>query len=138
MGTILVTRSTMPEFEEFIEEIRELWDSHWLTNKGKKHIEFQSALMHYLKRNVSLFVNGHNALELTIQSMSLTDEVITTPFTSVSTTHAIVRNGLKPVFCDIDPVTYTMDVAKIEELINENTSVIIPVHVYGNVYNIKN
>lgn len=137
METILVTRSSMPEFEEYIEEIRELWDSHWLTNRGKKYVEFQDALTQYFKRKVSLFVNGHCALELAIQSMGLTGEVITTPFTFVSTTHAIVRNGLKPVFCDIDPVTYTMDVSKIEKLINENTSAIIPVHVYGNVCNIE-
>lgn len=137
METILVTKSSMPDFEEYIEEIRELWESHWLTNKGEKHTVFQNLLTNYFNRNVSLVVNGHCALEVAIQSLQLKGEVITTPFTFVSTTHAIVRNGLKPVFCDIDPITYTLDVTKMEELINENTSAIIPVHVYGNVCNIE-
>ena len=82
-------------------------------------------------------VNGHMALELAIQAMNLHGEVITTPFTFASTTHAIVRNGLEPVFCDIDPVTYTMDVDKIEALITDKTSAIIPVHVYGNICNME-
>ena len=60
--------------------------------------------------------NGDMALELTLQAMNLQGEVITTPFTFASTTHAIVRNGLQPVFCDIDPVTYTIDTEKIEHM----------------------
>ena len=77
------------------------------------------------------------ALELTLQAMQLKGEVITTPFTFASTTHAIVRNGLKPIFCDIDPLTFTMDVRKIEDLITERTCAILPVHVYGNICNIE-
>lgn len=76
-------------------------------------------------------------MEIAIQSMDLKGEVITTPFTFSSTTHAIVRNGLTPVFCDIKKDDYTIDENKIEDLITENTSAILPVHVYGNVCNIE-
>lgn len=120
--------------EEYIGEIRDIWQSCWLTNMGEKHQALQDALRAYMKTEyVELLVNGHMALELTLQAMNLTGEVITTPFTFASTTHAIVRNGLNPVFCDIDPKDYTMDAAKIEKLITDRTSAILPVHVYGNV-----
>ncbi len=134
----MVTRSSMPELEEYIEEIRNLWDTHWLTNMGEKHRRLQEGLKSYLDvENVELFTNGHMALELTLQAMKLTGEVITTPFTFASTTHAIVRNGLTPVFCDIDSENYTMDVNRLEELITDRTSAIVPVHVYGNVCNVE-
>lgn len=134
MDKILVTRSSMPEFDEYVEEIKDIWDSHWLTNMGSKHNKLERQLEDYLKvENVSLFSNGHMALELLIQAMGLTGEVITTPYTFASTTHAIVRNGCTPVFCDINPENYTIDVNKIEGLITEKTSAIIPVHVYGNL-----
>ena len=104
----------MPEYEEYIEEIKDIWDSHWLTNMGAKHNELEKELEKYLKvDHVSLFSNGHMALELLIQALHLTGEVITTSFTFASTTHAIVRNGLTPVFCDVNPEDYTMDVSKI-------------------------
>lgn len=129
---ILVTRSSMPSFEEYTESIRELWDSHWITNMGKNHEELSRRLEDYLKvKNISLFTNGHMALELVLQALNLKGEVITTPFTFASTTHAIVRNGLTPVFCDINEQDYTMDVERIEELITDKTSAIVPVHVYG-------
>ena len=138
MNKILVTRSSMPEFDEYVEEIRDIWDTHWLTNMGSKHNELERQLESYLKvENVSLFSNGHMALELLIQAMGLTGEIITTPYTFASTTHAIVRNGCTPVFCDINPEDYTIDVTKIEELITEKTSAIIPVHVYGNLCNVE-
>lgn len=134
MEKILVTRSSMPPAEEFFHEIRPLWDSCWLTNMGPKHNEFQSKLKEYLQvKNIALFVNGHMALELALQAMNLQGEVITTPFTFASTTHAIVRNGLEPVFCDIDPVSFTIDTGKIEELITDKTCALLPVHVYGNI-----
>ena len=131
---ILVTRSSLPPFEEFVETIRPIWESHWLTNMGAYHQELEARLKEYLgTENLVLFVNGHMALEMVIQAMELTGEVITTPFTFASTTHAIVRNGLTPVFCDVNPDDYTMDADKIESLITERTSAILPVHVYGNV-----
>lgn len=135
---ILVTKSSMPDFNEYISEIKDMWDSHWLTNMGPKHKEFQQQLKEYLGvQNIELFTNGHMALELVLQAMNLQGEVITTPFTFASTTHAIIRNGLAPVFCDIDPVTYTIDSTKIEELITDRTCAIMPVHVYGNVCKIE-
>ena len=134
--SINVTRSSMPDFEEYCEEIRSLWDSHWLTNMGEKHIAFEEKLREYLGVDfLNLFTNGHLALEELIASFHFPKggEVITTPFTFVSTTHAIVRNGLTPVFCDIDPDDFTLDPAKIEALITERTVAILPVHVYGNL-----
>ena len=133
---INVTRSSMPSFEEYCEEIKELWDSHWLTNMGAKHKTFQAQLEAYLNTpHVSLYTNGHLALENVIAAWDLPQggEVITTPFTFVSTTHAIVRNGLVPVFCDIDPKTYCLDATRLEALITDKTVAIVPVHVYGNL-----
>lgn len=135
---ILVTRSSMPELKEYVDEIRDIWESHWLTNMGEKHKRLQRNLENYLKvENVELLTNGHMALEMTLQAMNLRGEVITTPFTFASTTHAIVRNGLTPVFCDIDPQKFTMDVSKIEALITDKTCAIIPVHVYGNMCDVE-
>lgn len=139
MSQILVTRSSMPPFEEYIDEIKDIWETHWLTNMGAKHKELQKELLEYLGVDeIDLFTNGHMALELSLQAMNLpkNSEVITTPFTFASTTHAIVRNGLEPVFCDVNPVDFTMDVTKIEELITDRTSAIMPVHVYGNICNV--
>lgn len=138
MKKILVTRTSMPPFEEYINEIKDIWESYWLTNMGPKHNQLENELKEYLKvENISLFTNGHNALELTLQAMNLNGEVITTPFTFASTTHAIVRNGLTPVFCDIDPIDYTIDVQKLEALITDKTSAIVPVHVYGHICNVE-
>ena len=103
--SINVTRSSMPGFEEYCEEIRPLWDSHWLTNMGEKHDKLQADLEKYLETpHVTLFTNGHLALENALAAMKLPagGEVITTPFTFASTTHAIVRSGLLPVFCDVN------------------------------------
>jgi dTDP-4-amino-4,6-dideoxygalactose transaminase len=122
----------MPPFEEYAEVIRDLWDSRWLTNTGALHEELTAKIKDYLSAdNFLLFANGHMALELGIQAMGLSGEVITTPFTFVSTTQAIVRNGLTPVFCDIDPIRFTIDPDKIEPLITERTTAIVAVHVYG-------
>lgn len=135
---ILVTRSSLPPLEEYIDEIRSIWDTHWLTNMGEKHKEFQRNLIEYMNvPNVELLTNGHMAIELTLQALQLEGEVITTPFTFASTTHAIVRNGLKPVFCDINQDDYTIDVNQIESLITEKTCAILPVHVYGNICNVE-
>lgn len=135
---INVTRSSMPELDEYMDEIKSMWDSHWLTNMGPKHKQLQEELLDYMGvENIDLFTNGHMAIELTLQAMNLQGEVITTPFTFASTTHAIVRNNLTPVFCDIDPVTFTMDPEKLERLITDRTCAILPVHVYGNICNIE-
>ena len=133
---ILVTRSSMPTLDEYVEEIRELWDSHWLTNMGKKHNQLAEELKKYLGvPGLELLVNGHAALEFTIQSFDFApgSEVITTPFTFASTVHSIVRNNLTPVFCDIDPDTYCLNADQVEALITDKTVAILPVHVYGHV-----
>lgn len=140
MGNILVTRSSMPTYEEYCEEIKELWESHWLTNMGVKHKKLQVELEKYLNvPHVTLYTNGHLALENAIAGLNLPEggEVITTPFTFASTTHAIVRNGLVPIFCDINEDDYTIDVSKIEGLITDQTVAIVPVHVYGNMCKVE-
>ena len=137
---INVTRSSMPSYEEYCEEIKKLWDSHWLTNMGVEHKELQRELEEYLScPHVVLYTNGHLALENIIAAMQFPEggEVITTPFTFASTTHAIVRNGLVPVFCDVNTYDYTLDTDKIEELITEKTVAIVPVHVYGNLCDVE-
>ena len=131
---INVTRSSIPEFEEYCAEIRSMWDSHWLTNMGEKHQRLEAALQDYLGvEHAVLLTNGHLALENIIEAMELHGEIITSPFTFASTTHAIVRCGCTPVFCDIDPETYTIDPGKIEALITDRTVAILPIHVYGNL-----
>lgn len=140
MDKILVTRSSMPDYKEYCEEIKELWDSHWLTNMGVKHQKLQSELEKLLNvPHAVLYTNGHLALENAIAAMELPKggEVITTPFTFASTTNAIVRNGLIPVFCDINSEDFTMDVSKLEALITDKTCAIVPVHVYGNVCDVE-
>ncbi len=132
--SILVTRSSLPSFEEFTEEIQSIWDSHWLTNNGVKHKELENSLLSYLGVDyLSLFTNGHLALEMVLEALNLSGEVITTPFSFASTTHAVVRNWLTPVFCDIKDSDYTLDPANLESLITDKTSAIVPVHVYGNI-----
>lgn len=136
---IFVTRSAMPPYKEFAEAIKPLWDSRWLTNMGCYHKQLEDQLKDYLKvPGLSLLVNGHMALELAIQAFQFPSgaEVITTPFTFISTTHAIVRNNLQPVFCDVKRTDGTMDESMIEDLITERTVAIVPVHVYGNVCNV--
>ncbi|MCR4890703.1 MAG: DegT/DnrJ/EryC1/StrS family aminotransferase [Lachnospiraceae bacterium] len=126
----------MPSLEEYVEEIKPIFESRWLTNMGAKHQLLTKELKDYLAVDeLCLTVNGHMALELSLQALNLPKgaEIITTPFTFVSTTHAIVRSGFQPVFCDVDPMNCTMDVSKLESLITERTAAILPVHVYGNI-----
>ena len=135
---ILVTQSSLPSYEEYIEEIKDIFESKWLTNMGQKHQKLESKLIEKLKvNNISLFTNGHMALYTALKALDLKGEVITTPYSFSSTTHAIVQNGLTPVFCDINEEDYTIDVNKIEELITEKTCAILPVHVYGHVCDVE-
>lgn len=133
---ILVTRSSMPTLEEYVEEIAPLWESHWLTNMGTEHQKLEAGLKERLGvENLALFTNGHNALECILEAMALPagGEVITTPFTFASTTHAIVRKGLTPVFADVNPESLTLDPESIERMITPRTCAVVPVHVYGNL-----
>lgn len=133
---ILVTRSSMPPLKEYIDEIAPLWESHWLTNMGAEHRKLEAALKERLRAdNLALFTNGHNALECILEALGLPadGEVITTPFTFASTTHAIVRKGLTPVFADVRESDLTLDPKAVEAAITSRTCAIVPVHVYGNL-----
>lgn len=124
----------MPSLEEYVEEIRPLWETHWLTNMGAEHQKLEQVLKERLGvQNVVLFTNGHSALECVLEALNLRGEVITTPFTFASTVNAISRKGLTPVFADVKSDDYTIDPASIERLITPRTSAIVPVHVYGNL-----
>lgn len=133
---INVTRTYLPPFEEFCDEIRDLWDSRIVTNMGPRHEVFREALQAFLGvPQVSLFSSGHLALEAILRCMKFPagGEVITTPFTFVSTVNAIIRCGLKPVFADVNPSDGTLDPESVRALIGPRTVAILPVHVYGNV-----
>lgn len=129
---IQVTKAFLPPFKEYIEKIQSMWSTNWITNNGCLHNELENKIANYLGvNNATLFTNGHLSLDIAIKALNIKGEVITTPFTFPSTTHAIVLNNLKPVFCDINKEDFTIDVDKIEELITDKTSAIIPVHVFG-------
>ncbi len=129
---MLVTQATLPPFEKYVSKIKGIWDNYWLTNQGVLHQEFMQLLKaRFNWSEVTLCVNGHMALDIAIKALGLTGEVITTPFTFVSTTNALILNNLTPVFCDINPRDYTIDADLVESLITERTSAIMAVHVYG-------
>lgn len=131
MKSINIVKPLMPSCEEYMDEIRELFDSGIITNIGEKHKKLEKELSKYLKvKNISILSSGHLSLSSAIKMFDLKGEVITTPYTFISTTHAIVENGLTPVFCDIKD-DFTIDESKIEELITDKTCAIVPVHVYG-------
>lgn len=130
---ILVTEPLLPPLEEFEMYLREIWESKWLTNNGKYHQALEKALCDYLGvKYISLFSNGTLALLTALQTLRITGEVITTPFSFVATTHALWWNNIKPVFVDIDPNTLNLDPYAIEAAITPRTTAILPVHVYGN------
>ncbi len=131
--SIKVTKSALPNISKYKSRISKLWDSLHVTNFGTFHILLEELLSKKMKtKYLGLYSNGHLALEYAIEALNLKGEVITTPFTFVSTTHAIVRKDLTPVFCDISEADYNMDVTKMERLITDKTVAIMPVHVYGN------
>ncbi len=133
MKNIYVTQPFLPPLEEFLPYLQQIWDEKWLTNAGPFHGELERKLSDYLGvKYLSLFTNGTLALVTALQALRITGEVITTPFSFVATTHALNWNGIKPVFCDIDPTTYNLDPVKIEAAITPKTTAIMPVHVYGN------
>ncbi|WP_432664483.1 DegT/DnrJ/EryC1/StrS family aminotransferase [Wukongibacter baidiensis] len=135
---IYVSKPSAPSFEEYVNEIKDIWDTRMFTNIGKKHLQLEKSLGEYLNvPNISLFTNGHLALESAIDILQLEGEVITTPFTFASTVLAILHRGLTPVFCDIKETDYTIDPSLIEDLITDKTCAIMPVHVYGNVCDVN-
>ncbi len=129
---IYVTRPMLADLKLVQAQLEDIWQSKWLTNNGPKHQLLEKALQDYLKvPGISLFNNGTIALLVACRALALKGEVITTPFTFPATTHVLEWCGLKPVFCDIDPQTLTIDPARIESLITPQTSAIFGVHVYG-------
>ena len=135
---INVTSPSLPPFPEYVEELRGIWESRWLTNRGSEAVRFEEMLRAFLgTAHIECFANGHLALETVLNGIVQYDpslcgkEVITTPFTHISTTHAITRNGLIPVFADIRPEDLTIDPDEVEKKITENTAAILATHVYG-------
>lgn len=130
---IYVTQPALPPFEEFVEYLRQIWDSKVLTNNGPFHQQFEKALAEYLGvKYISVFTNGTLALITALQALRITGEVITSPFSFVATTHSLWWNNIKPVFVDIEPEHFNLDPEKIEAAITPQTTAIMPVHVYGN------
>jgi dTDP-4-amino-4,6-dideoxygalactose transaminase len=129
---IMVTRPFLPPLEEFMEGIKEIWDNRWLTNNGPIVQRFSRELGNYYEtENLSLFNNGTLALQIGLQGMGISGEVITTPFTFVATSHALYWNKVRPVFVDIEPDHYTLNPAAVEAAITPWTTAILAVHVYG-------
>ncbi len=129
---IYVTRPSLPDFEEFIPYLREIWDSKVLTNGGPFHQKFEQQLCEYLGvKQIALFANATIGLITALQALRISGEVITTPYSFVATAHSLLWNGIKPVFVDIDPHTLNLDPSKIEAAITPQTTAIMPVHVYG-------
>lgn len=127
-----VTQPYLPPLEEFIPYLQQIWDSHQLTNAGPFHQQFEQALAQYLGvPYVALFSNGTLALLTALQSLRITGEVITTPYSFVATSHSLLWNGIKPVFVDIEPRSFGLDPDKIEAAITPQTTAILAVHVYG-------
>lgn len=129
---IYITRPILPDLGEYNKKLRKIWKSQWLTNNGPQHQILEEKIKRFLKvPNVSLFNNGTVALIVACQSLELSGEVITTPFTFAATPHVLSWNKLTPVFCDVDPATMNIDADKIEVLITSKTTAILAVHVFG-------
>lgn len=133
MKKITVTSPLLPPLTDFTTLLEDIWERKWLTNNGTYHNLLEEKLEQYLGvEKICLFSNGTLALSAAIQALEIQGEVITTPYSFVATSHAIALNNLTPVFVDIEPHTFNLDPAKIEDAITDKTSAIIPVHVYGN------
>jgi dTDP-4-amino-4,6-dideoxygalactose transaminase len=129
---IYVTRPYLPPLEEFCKGLQEIWDNQWLTNNGPILQRFTQELCNTFETdNICLFNNGTLALQIALQGMGISGEVITTPYTFVATTHALFWNKIRPVFVDIEPEFYTLDPEKVEAAITPWTTAILAVHVYG-------
>ncbi|MBL8028977.1 MAG: DegT/DnrJ/EryC1/StrS family aminotransferase [Fibrobacteres bacterium] len=130
---IYVTKPSLPPMEEYLPYLSKIWDTKQLANNGPFHQELEAKLCEYLKvKYISLFSNGTLALVTALQSLRITGEVITTPYSFVATTHALWWNNIKPTFVDIEPNTFNIDPEAIEAAITPHTTAIMPVHVYGN------
>jgi dTDP-4-amino-4,6-dideoxygalactose transaminase len=130
---ITVTKSDLPPLEKYMDYLRKIWATRWLTNDGEFVQLLRKRLEEYLKvKNLVLMSNGTLALQITLKALDLKGEVITTPFTFVATTNVILWEGLTPVFADINPETFNLNPEEVEKKITKRTSAILAVHVYGN------
>lgn len=135
---ITVTQPHLPPLEEFIPYLEKIWESKWLTNNGPFHQELEVALAKHLGvEHLALFTNGTLALVTALQSLRISGEVITTPYSFVATAHSLLWNNIRPVFVDIDPLTLNLDPDRIEAAITPQTTAIMPVHCYGNPCNVE-
>lgn len=135
---IFVTQPFLPELEEFTPYLEQIWENKILTNNGPFHQDLERALCDYLGvEHVSLFSNGTLALVTALQTLRITGEVITTPYSFVATAHSLLWNNIEPVFVDIEADGYNIDPDRIEEAITPKTSAILPVHVYGTPCNVE-
>lgn len=138
MKAIHVTETYLPNLKRYQQYVEKIFESKRISNNGALVRELQERLEEYLGvKHVLLVSNGTAALQVSYKLLELQGEVITTPFSFVATTSSIVWEGLKPVFADIDPLSFNMDPNNIEKLITKNTSAIVPVHVFGNVCNVE-
>lgn len=129
---IYITRPLLPDLKEVKTKLENVWNSGWLTNNGPQHELLEKALQSKLHVPfISLFNNGTIALIVACQSLRLSGEVITTPFTFPATPHVLSWNNIKPIFCDIDPVTMNIDAEKVESVITQQTTAILAVHIFG-------
>ncbi|HOC87075.1 MAG TPA: DegT/DnrJ/EryC1/StrS family aminotransferase [Prolixibacteraceae bacterium] len=130
---IYVAQPSLPPLDEFSLFLEQIWESKWLTNQGPFHEIFEKELADYLGvKYISLFANGTLALITALQALGISGDAITTPFSFVATTHSLIWNKINPIFVDIEQDYLTLDPTKIEAAITPNSSVILPVHVYGN------
>ena len=130
---INVTKTYLPDIDKYKSLIDEIYESSWLTNNGPMVQRLEARLKEYLGvKNIILVSNGTIALDIAYKVLELKGEIITTPFSFVATTSSAILVGLKPVFADIDEKTLNINPQNIENLINSNTSAILPVHVFGN------
>jgi dTDP-4-amino-4,6-dideoxygalactose transaminase len=135
---ITAARPALPPLEEFQRGLEGIWDRAWLTNNGLLVEQFRDSLIEFCgTKNLSLFVNGTLALQIALQGMGITGDVITTPYTFVATTHALFWNKIRPVFVDIEPEYYSLDPAQVEAAITPWTSAILAVHIYGQPCRLK-
>ena len=130
---INVTKTFLPPIEEYTLQLQRAWDNQWLTNRGELVIELEEKLRHYLSvSNIIVTNNGTIPLQIALKLLGNQGEVITTPFSYVATTAAIVWEHCTPVFVDIDPEYLSIDETKIEAAITDKTTAILATHVFGN------
>ena len=137
--SIYVTKPYLPPKEEFIKKISEIYERDVLTNYGPEAKELERRLKNYLDvENFQFVTNGTIALQIALKALDINDgEIITTPFSYVATTSSILWERCDPVFVDIEPDNFTIDVSKIEEAITDRTKAIMPVHVFGYACNVN-